>query len=73
MNQTQMENPVWSCQDTFVEETPEVYFAEDFDTLFEKGENVQVKLSPIIPAKFSALIEKCGFQMKSIPPYLGNW
>lgn len=43
MNQTQMENPVWSCQDTFVEETPEVYFAEDFDTLFEKGENVQVK------------------------------
>ena len=36
-----MENPVWSCQDTFVvEETPEVYFADDFDTIFEKGESV---------------------------------
>lgn len=52
-------------QDAFVEETN---LADGFDTLFEKGKNVQAELSPIIPAKFSALIEKCGFQMTSIPP-----
>lgn len=55
-------------QDDYVEDNLEVYFVDGFDTLFQNGENVPAVLSPIIPAKFSHLIEKCGLQMKSIPP-----
>jgi len=59
---------IFLAQDDFVMETPIVCFADDVDNLFENGENDQAKLSPIVPAKFSDLIEKCGFQMEAIPP-----
>lgn len=55
-------------QDDFVEETPKVCLVDGFDTSTEKGENVQAKMSPIIPTKFSAVIEKCKFKMESIVP-----